>query len=126
MPSPNLLALFDDVAAMMDDVAVMTKKATSKTLGLIGDDLAVNSSLKDVSTRLKFVAQSPCVGEVSVVGNRYLASVAIHNQWLNILYMGSPGRRIAGVSDRVVALKISQGVALEYLRHQTHFAVRVE
>lgn len=43
MPSPNLLALFDDVAAMMDDVAVMTKKATSKTLGLIGDDLAVNS-----------------------------------------------------------------------------------
>ena len=81
------------------------------------DDLAVNSSFEDVSTRLKFVAQSPCVGEV-VVGNRYLASVAIHNQWLNILYMGSPGRRIAGVSDRVVALKISQGVALEYLRHR--------
>ena len=66
------------------------------------------------------------VGEVSVVGNRYLASIAIHNQWLNILYVGSPGRRISGVSDRVVALEISQGVAFEYLRHQTHFAVRVE
>ena len=43
MPSSNLLSLFDDIAAMMDDVAVMTKKATTKTVGLIGDDLAVNS-----------------------------------------------------------------------------------
>ncbi len=54
------------------------------------DDFAVDRGLKDVSTRLKFVTQSPCVGEVSVVGNRYLASIAIHNQWLNILCMGSP------------------------------------
>lgn len=43
MPAANLLSLFDDIATLMDDVALMTKKASSKTIGLMGDDLAVNS-----------------------------------------------------------------------------------
>ena len=90
------------------------------------DDLAIHSGLEDVSTSLKFITQSCCVGKVSVVGNGYLAPIAIDNQWLNILYVGSPSRRIACVSDRVVAFEISQGAALKYLRYQTHFAVRVE
>jgi len=40
--SANLLALFDDVAAALDDVAIMTKTAMEKTSGIITDDLAVN------------------------------------------------------------------------------------
>ncbi len=35
--------LFDDIAALMDDVAVMGKIATKKTAGILGDDLAVNA-----------------------------------------------------------------------------------
>lgn len=39
----GFFALFDDVAALMDDVAVMSKMATKKTAGILGDDLAVNA-----------------------------------------------------------------------------------
>ncbi|MDB4107532.1 DUF808 domain-containing protein [Bacteroidia bacterium] len=36
-------ALLDDISILMDDVATMTKVATEKTAGLLGDDLAVNA-----------------------------------------------------------------------------------
>jgi len=39
----GLFALLDDIAALMDDVAVMTKIAGKKTAGILGDDLAVNA-----------------------------------------------------------------------------------
>lgn len=39
----GFLALFDDIALLMDDVAVMSKVATKKTAGILGDDLAVNA-----------------------------------------------------------------------------------
>ena len=39
----SLLALVDDIAAVLDDVALMTKIAAKKTAGLLGDDLAVNA-----------------------------------------------------------------------------------
>ena len=39
----SLLALLDDIAATLDDVAVMTKVATKKTTGILGDDLALNA-----------------------------------------------------------------------------------
>lgn len=39
----GIFALFDDIAALMDDVAVASKIATKKTAGILGDDLAVNA-----------------------------------------------------------------------------------
>jgi predicted DNA repair protein MutK len=39
----GFLALLDDIAALMDDVALATKVATRKTAGILGDDLAVNA-----------------------------------------------------------------------------------
>ena len=39
----SLLALIDDIASVLDDVAVMTKVATKKTAGVIGDDLALSA-----------------------------------------------------------------------------------
>lgn len=39
----GFFALLDDVAALMDDVAVMGKLAGKKTAGILGDDLAVNA-----------------------------------------------------------------------------------
>lgn len=39
----GVFAIFDDVAALMDDVAVASKIATRKTAGILGDDLAVNA-----------------------------------------------------------------------------------
>ncbi len=40
----SLLTLFDDVATILDDVAAMTKIATKKTAGVLGDDLALNAN----------------------------------------------------------------------------------
>ena len=39
----GFFALFDDIATMMDDVALMSKVAAKKTAGILGDDLAVNA-----------------------------------------------------------------------------------
>ena len=39
----SLLTLLDDIATALDDVAVMTKIATKKTAGVLGDDLALNA-----------------------------------------------------------------------------------
>lgn len=39
----GFFALLDDIAALMDDVAVMGKVAGKKTAGILGDDLAVNA-----------------------------------------------------------------------------------
>jgi uncharacterized protein len=39
----GIFAILDDIAALMDDVAVTTKVAASKTAGILGDDLAVNA-----------------------------------------------------------------------------------
>lgn len=39
----SLLALLDDIASILDDVAVLTKVATKKTAGVLGDDLALNA-----------------------------------------------------------------------------------
>src|SRR5512139_856083 len=43
MPAGSLLALLDDVASVLDDVALLTKAATKKTAGVLGDDLALNA-----------------------------------------------------------------------------------
>ncbi len=39
----SLFVLLDDIATILDDVAVMTKVATKKTAGVLGDDLALNA-----------------------------------------------------------------------------------
>lgn len=43
MAGSNLLTLIDDIASLLDDVAAMTKVATKKTAGVLGDDLALNA-----------------------------------------------------------------------------------
>ena len=39
----SLLILLDDIATVLDDVAVMSKVAAKKTAGVLGDDLALNA-----------------------------------------------------------------------------------
>jgi predicted DNA repair protein MutK len=43
IPAANLLTLLDDIAAVLDDVAVLSKIAAKKTAGVLGDDLALNA-----------------------------------------------------------------------------------
>lgn len=43
MAGGSLLALIDDIATILDDVALMSKIAAKKTAGVLGDDLALNA-----------------------------------------------------------------------------------
>ncbi|MGH8348086.1 MAG: DUF808 domain-containing protein [Pseudomonas sp.] len=43
MAGSSLLVLIDDIAAVLDDVSLMTKMAAKKTAGVLGDDLALNA-----------------------------------------------------------------------------------
>ncbi|MFP6844669.1 MAG: DUF808 domain-containing protein [Thalassolituus sp.] len=43
MAAGSLLALLDDIASVLDDVALMSKMAAKKTTGVLGDDLALNA-----------------------------------------------------------------------------------
>jgi predicted DNA repair protein MutK len=43
MAASSLLALIDDIATVLDDVALLTKVASQKTVGVLGDDLALNA-----------------------------------------------------------------------------------
>ncbi len=43
MAAANLLSLIDDIASLLDDVAILSKVAAKKTAGVLGDDLALNA-----------------------------------------------------------------------------------
>ncbi|EBA01691.1 DUF808 domain-containing protein [Marinobacter sp. ELB17] len=43
MAGSSLFALIDDIATILDDISLMTKVATKKTAGVLGDDLALNA-----------------------------------------------------------------------------------
>jgi len=43
MATGSLLLLLDDIATVLDDVAVLSKVAAKKTAGVLGDDLALNA-----------------------------------------------------------------------------------
>jgi predicted DNA repair protein MutK len=43
MAGTSLIALIDDIASILDDVAAMSKVAAKKTAGVLGDDLALNA-----------------------------------------------------------------------------------
>lgn len=48
----SLLALFDDIITILDDLAVLSKVAAQKTAGVLGDDLALNAQqVSEVSSK---------------------------------------------------------------------------
>ena len=52
MAGANLLTLLDDITTILDDVAIMTRKAVKQTAGVLGDDLALNAEqVSGVSAR---------------------------------------------------------------------------
>ena len=78
----SLLALLDDITSILDDVATLTKIATKKTAGVLGDDLALNA--QQVSG-LKADRELPVVWAVakgSLVNKAILVPGALLISWL--------------------------------------------
>ncbi|MDA1040174.1 MAG: DUF808 domain-containing protein [Planctomycetota bacterium] len=78
----SLLLLLDDIATVLDDVAVMTKAAVKKTAGVLGDDLALNA--KQV-TGVRPARELPVVWAVargSARNKLILVPAALATSWL--------------------------------------------
>ncbi len=83
----SFFALFDDIASLLDDIAAMTKLATKKTAGVLGDDLALNAHQVagvDASRELPVVW---AVAKGSVVNKAILVpaalAIAAFERWLH-------------------------------------------
>lgn len=83
MAFSSLFTLLDDIASVLDDVSVMTKAATKKTAGVIGDDLALNAnqvSGKDIKPERELpivwaVAKGSLINKVILIPIALLLSV---------------------------------------------------
>ncbi|MER2555493.1 MAG: DUF808 domain-containing protein [Thauera sp.] len=82
MAGTTLLALIDDIATIMDDVATMTKVAAKQTAGVLGDDLALNAQQV---TGVQASRELPVVWAVakgSLVNKAILVPAALLISWL--------------------------------------------
>lgn len=78
----GLLMLLDDIATILDDIALLTKVAAKKTAGVLGDDLALNAqqiSGVDPNRELPVVW---AVAKGSLLNKCILVPVALLLSWL--------------------------------------------
>jgi len=78
MAGASLLTLLDDIAMLLDDVAVLSKVAAKKTAGVLADDLAVNA--EQLSGGLKADRELPVVWAVfkgSLINKAILVPIAL-------------------------------------------------
>ncbi len=90
----GFFALFDDIAVLMDDVVAMSKIATKKTAGILGDDLAVNAEKASgfVSDReipvLWAIAKGSFINKLIILPIAFLLSAFLPNAIIPILLIG--------------------------------------
>jgi hypothetical protein len=94
MAASSLLALIDDIATVLDDVALLTKVAARKTAGLLGDDLALNAQqVAGVKTERELpvvweVAKGSLVNKVILVPAALVISALAPRAVLPLLMIG--------------------------------------
>jgi uncharacterized protein len=90
----GFFALLDDIAAIMDDVAVMSKMAAKKTAGILGDDLAVNAEKASgfISSReipvLWAIAKGSLINKIIILPIAFLLSAFFPIAIIVILVLG--------------------------------------
>ena len=90
----GFFALLDDIAVLMDDVAVMSKVAAKKTAGILGDDLAVNAEKASgfVSSReipvLWAITKGSMLNKVIILPIAFLLSAFLPVAIIIILVLG--------------------------------------
>ncbi len=81
MPS-TLFTLLDDIASVLDDVAVMTKLATKRTAGVLGDDLALNAQQVSGVNPDRELPVVWAVAKGSAVNKAILVPAALAISWI--------------------------------------------
>lgn len=113
----GFFAILDDIAALMDDVAVTSKVATSKTAAILGDDLAVNAEKATgfVSSRelpvLWAITKGSLINKVIILPIALLLNVFLPIAIKGILILGGFYLAYEGV-EKIV----------EYFFHSSHTA----
>jgi predicted DNA repair protein MutK len=73
----SLFALLDDIATLLDDVALLTKVAAQKTAGVLGDDLALNAQQVSGVAADRELPVVWAVGKGSLVNKAILVPAAL-------------------------------------------------
>lgn len=90
----GFFAILDDIAVLMDDVAVSAKIATKKTAGILGDDLAVNAekSTGFVSSReipvLWAITKGSFINKLIIIPITLLLNIFLPTAIIAILIVG--------------------------------------
>ncbi len=90
----GIFAVLDDIAALMDDVAVMSKVAAKKTASILGDDLAVNAEKASgfVSSReipvLWAITKGSFINKLIILPIAFLLSAFLPSAVIIILLLG--------------------------------------
>ena len=111
----GFFAILDDIAALMDDVAINAKMATQKTAGILGDDLAVNAekSTGFVSSRelpvLWAITKGSFINKLIIVPVTLLLNLFLPSAIIAILILGGFYLAFEGI-EKIV----------EYLFHSKH------
>jgi predicted DNA repair protein MutK len=77
MAASSLLALLDDIASVLDDVAILSKLAAKKTVGVLGDDLALNAQQVTGVTAAREIPVVWAVAKGSFVNKAILVPLAL-------------------------------------------------
>ena len=78
----GFFAILDDIAALMDDVAVTSKIATKQTAGILGDDLAVNAEKATGFLSSREVPVLMKIMKGSFINKLIIVPVVFFLQWL--------------------------------------------
>lgn len=78
----GIFAILDDIAALMDDVAVTAKLATKQTAGILGDDLAVNAEKATGFLESREVPVLMKIMKGSFINKLIIVPVVFLLQWL--------------------------------------------
>ena len=83
MPATGLLTLIDDIASLLDDIALLTRVAAKKTAGVIGDDLALNAQQVTGMTADRELPVVWAVGKGALLNKAIIVPVALAiSAWL--------------------------------------------
>lgn len=82
MAGTSLIALLDDIASVLDDIALLTKVATKKTAGVLGDDLALNAEQVSGVRAERELPVVWAVAKGSAVNKVILVPAAIAISWI--------------------------------------------
>lgn len=122
MAFASLFTLLDDITAVLDDVAVMTKVAAKKTAGVVGDDLALNANqVTGVSADRELpivwaVAKGSLVNKLILVPAALLLSVFLPALIKPLLMIGGAFLCFEGV-EKLLHKFLNRQVAEEHPHH---------